>query len=195
MVKKHEKVLRDLTVAISSLDPVCSIVVYGSIGRGNYHEGSDIDLVVITWRHKHIADELDWQFEQNLFNNERGIEVKLDTGVIQGIRLDIHCRSPRNHVNGHMTGPVYHWGDGRILYDPSGIAQWGEDCVKQLLKDNPDFLKKLKKFHDQHQAWKKDNTIVREYETQLEFGDSIDLSKLVRNYRSFTEGIIEKSKR
>ena len=97
-------------------------------------------------------------------------------------------------MNGHMTGPVYHWGNGRILYDPSGIAQWGEDCVNQLLKDNPDFSKKLKKFHDQHQAWKKDNTIVREYETQLEFGDSIDLSKLVRNYRSFAEGIIEKQK-
>ena len=91
-----------------------------------------------------------------------------------------------------MSGPVYNWGDARILYDPSGIARWGEDCVKQLLADNSVFTEKLKKFHNQHQAWKQVNTRQREYETQLDFGNSVKLSSLVRNYRSFVEENIER---
>jgi len=84
-----------------------------------------------------------------------------------------------------MSGPVYSWGETRILYDPSGIAGWGENCTKQLLADNPDYAIKIKRFHDQHQEWKRDKTVIREFETQLDFGQSVDLSKLVRNYQSF----------
>jgi hypothetical protein len=187
MIGDHETVLRDLTARLSALDPVCSVMAEGSIGRGESRPDSDMDIVVISWRFQVLADELEWQFEKNLFNCDRGIEVKLDSGLFHGFQLDLHCRSPRNHVNLIMGGPVYRWGGTRVLYDPSGIARWGMECTERLLADNPDFAARLRRFHDQHQEWKRHKTTVREFETQLEFGESVDSSALVRNYKTFAE--------
>lgn len=186
-MSKHDRALRDLTAAISRLDPACSILAEGSIGRGEHGPDSDIDLVVITWRFRGIADELDWTWERNLFDGNGGLEVKLDSGQFQGIQLDLHCRSPRNHVNLVMRGPVYRWGGTRILYDPPGVAAWGVQCTETLLADNPDLAEKVKRFHDEHQRWKRDKTFERHFESQLEFGASLDLSTLVRRYESFAE--------
>jgi predicted nucleotidyltransferase len=193
-MNKHETALRDLTIRLSDLDPVCSILAQGSIGRGEYGPDSDIDLAVISWRFRELADELDWQIEQNLFNCNGGLEVKLDSGVYQGIRLDLHCRSPRNHVKLVMSGPVYRWGGSVILYDPSGIAQWGVECTNRLLADNPDFAARLKRFHDLQQKWKSDKTVKREFETQLDFGKSVDPSALVRNYEPFANQVLRLSR-
>jgi hypothetical protein len=184
-MKRHETVLHDLVLQISDLDPVCSVFAEGSVGRGEYRPDSDIDLVVVTWQFRQIRDDLEWNHDRNLFDGEQNLDVVLDTGTFQGITLDIHCRSPRNHVNLVMNGPVYRWGGTRILYDPSGIAQWGIECTKQLLADNPEYAGRLKRFHDQHQEWKQDKTTIREFETQLDFGGSVDTSTLIRDYESF----------
>ncbi len=187
MTEKHEAALLDLTTQLSHLDPVCSIFVAGSIGRGECRDDSDIDLTVISWRFRELADAFDWQIEKNHVNGEGGIEVRLDSGMFRGIHLDLHCRSPRNQVDLVMSGPVYRWGGTRILYDPSGIARWGVECIGRLLADNPEYASALRTFHDQHQNWKRDKATVREFESQLEFGQSVDVAKLVRNYHSFTD--------
>ena len=178
-----------LAADFAALDPVCSVLAEGSIGRGEHRPGSDIDLVVISWRFDVLADELGWQFERSLFNCDGGLEVKLDTGTYRGIRLDLHCRSPRNHVNLVMSGPVYRWGGTRILYDPSGIGRWGARCTERLLADNPGVAAALKEFHDRHQMWKRDKTTAREFESQMEFGRSLDLTGLVRNYETFAGSV------
>ena len=194
-MNKHEIALKNMVDLISNIDPVCSIFAEGSVGRGEYKPDSDIDLVVVTWRYKEIRNELEWQRERNLFDCENGLEVVLDTGLFQGIRLDLHCRSPRNHVNLIMQGPVYRWGGTRILYDPSGIAQWGVECIEKLLEDNPGFAETLKRFHDNHQFWKMDNSVEREFESQLAFGSSIDVSTLKRNYKTFANNAIQSDAR
>ena len=48
LVNRHETALRNLTIELSALDPICSILAHGSIGRGEYDFDSDIDLAVIT---------------------------------------------------------------------------------------------------------------------------------------------------
>lgn len=165
---RHEAVLDALTQIISGIDPVCSIYAGGSVGRGTHGPDSDIDLFVITWR-----------VERTLFDGDGGLEVMLDSGTFRGIRVDLHCRSLRNHTALIMGGPVYAWGPVRILYDPSGIAQWGAECTERLLSDNPALCAKLRRFHDLHQQWKRDKTTVRE------FGRSIDTAALIRRYPDF----------
>jgi len=39
--------VRDLAAAIRSRRRVSAIILYGSFARGDFHEGSDIDLIVV----------------------------------------------------------------------------------------------------------------------------------------------------
>lgn len=187
MVDRHETILRNMTRQIAALDPVCSVVAVGSVGRGEHRQDSDIDLMVVTWIYKKIADKLDWEHAKAIFCYEGRIEARLDQGSINGIGVDLHCRTPRNHHQVIMCRPVYRWGKVRILYDPSGIAKWGEECIQQFLSDNSDIARKIQRFHEQHQKWKRDRTFRREFEDQMEFAHSLDLSKAIFSYESFSD--------
>ena len=52
--------IRDLV----ELDPICSVIAIGSMGRGDYHPDSDMDINVVTWRYRETPNQLPWEHSQ-----------------------------------------------------------------------------------------------------------------------------------
>ena len=53
---------------------------------------------------------------------------------------------------------MVNWEAKRIVYDPSGIAAWGERCNQLFLQANPDVDLKLTLWHREYAAWKADRS-------------------------------------
>lgn len=184
---KHQQALKVLIRNLLELDPVCSIYAMGSIGRGDYQPDSDMDIFAITWLYCDVPSKLPWIHSQPLGEWDGG---RLDEGFVNGIKTHLNCSTPICYQNSIMTGPILWWEVACILHDPSGIAQWGENCRRQFFKDNPAIAEQTRRFNETYQNWKKDRSVVREFRTQWDFVQSVDISTIVINYESFADKVL-----
>lgn len=179
---KHQQALLALIRDLVELDPICSVFAVGSIGRGDYRPESDMDINVVSWRYQEIPKRLSWQYSQEMVNWEG---VRLDEGYVDGIKTHLNCSTPQNYQGLIMNAPVWRSGGSRILYDPSGIAEWGEGCVQQFFADNPEVAAACHRFHDEYLRYKRDKNFPRHHQTQEDFIRSLDLGKVRIRYTSF----------
>ena len=195
---KHQDILNELTKGLVDFDPVCSILVVGSVGRNDYRPDSDIDMHVVSWRCNdmstvldfllQVPDKIDWPTpERHIFVDDDG-----DPGwLVDGIPVHMSSYSPLAHQNSIMQAPIWRLGKKRILYDPSGIGVWGEECVKQFERDNPTICDPVNEFERTYQRWKRDRSITRQFERLEDFMVTVDLSQAVFSYKSFTDQALE----
>jgi len=179
---KHHRTLKALIRNLVELGPVCSVYAMGSIGRGDYGPESDMDIFAVTWRYRDVPSKLTWVYSQPLAEWDGG---RLDEGFVDGIKTHLNCSTPLCYQNGIMAGPILWWEPARILHDPSGIVQWGEDCRRQFFKDNPAIAEQTRRFNETYQKWKNDRAVVREFRTQGDFVRSVDRTGMVIKYGSF----------
>ncbi len=114
---KTIKQIYDVLVRFPSLEKA---VVYGSRAKGNYEEGSDIDLTL--WGDKSLHDDL-WEITSAL--NHGGIGYEFDVSIFD--ELD-HAKL-RDHINKH----------GKLFYERKKALGWetvklGEVCEVNLGK-------------------------------------------------------------
>ena len=179
---RHQLALANLIRDLVELDPICSVIAIGSMGRGDYHPDSDMDINVVTWRYRETPNQLPWEHSQCMVDWDG---VRLDEGFVDGIKTHLNCSTPDNYEGLIMTGPVWRWGESRVLYDPSGIAVWGEQCIRQFFADNPRVAEECQRFHDEYIRHKNDKSQPRRFRTQEEFVRSLDLRDLRITYAGF----------
>ncbi len=182
-MNRHETALTSLLNDIIAHDPLSSSIAVGSLASGEYTDSSDMDIVIVTWRFDTLADNIGWIHAHTYTREE---SVRFDEGTVDGVLCHVSASTPTNYQGHVLTGPVWRWGPSRILYDPSGIAKWGEGCQKKFYQDNPELDAKQAIFHEQYRRWKSDRGFRRDFETQADFVDSIDLSGAAINYTAFT---------
>lgn len=151
-----------------------------------------MDINVVSWQYQHIPRKLSLRYSQELVNWEG---VRLDEGYVDGIKTHLNCSTPQNYQNLIMGSPVWRWGGSRILYDPSGIAEWGERCVQQFFADNPEIAEACRRFHDEYIRHKRNKTLPRPHQTQEEFVRSLDLSKTRITYKTFASRALDDAAR
>ena len=185
---KHQDALVKLIHDLVELDPVCSVIAVGSVGRADYHPESDMDINVVTWRYREIPEQLSWDYSQEMDNLDG---VRVDEGYVNGIKTHLNCSTPANYQGLIMHAPVWSWGGSRVLHDPSGIAEWGEQNIRQFFADNPRIAEECRRFHDEYLRHKKDKSTPRRFQTQGDFFRSLDLSDVRITYESFTNKTLE----
>lgn len=183
-MNKHEIALTSLLNDIITHDPLCSVIVVGSIARGDYTPNSDMDVTVVSWRFDTLPDEIGWHHTRTYSRTSKG---RFDEGIVKGVVCDMAVGTPSNYEGHVMTGPVWRRGPSIILYDPSGIAEWGERCRNQFYQENSELNKKCIEFENQYRRAKADRSFKREFETESEFVQSLDLSSVKISYSSFVE--------
>ena len=152
---RHQQALTKLIRDLIELDPICSVIAIGSIGRGDYRPESDMDINVVTWRCQEIPRQLPWDLSQEIVHWDG---VRLDEGYVDGIKTHLNCSTPTNYQGLIMRGRVWRWGESRVLHDPSGIAEWGERCIRQFFADNPQIAGQCRQHHDEYLRHKKDRS-------------------------------------
>lgn len=155
---RHQRALQKLVQELSKFDPICSVIAIGSVGRGDYRPESDMDVNVVSWRYQEIPRKLSWEYSQQMVDWDG---VRLDEGYVDGIKTHLNCSTPQNYQCLIMSAPVWRWGRSRILYDPSGIADWGERCIEQFFEDNPQIAEACRRFHDEYLHHKRDRRLPR----------------------------------
>ena len=195
---KHQSILDEVVQGLIGFDPVCSILVVGSVGRGEYRPDSDIDMIVVSWRCKEMSTELDMFLQvpdkidwptpgRHAFVDDDG-----DTGwIVDGIPVHMLCYSPLDHQKTIMERPIWRLGKKRIVHDPSGIGRWGEECVQQFERDNPMICDKVNEFERTYQRFKMGESVTRQFDRLEDFMATIDLSEAVFRYESFANKAFE----
>lgn len=188
---KHQAALAKLVRGLVELDAGCSIYAMGSIARGDYGTDSDMDVFAVTRRCHEIPGALAWQPTRVLADWSEG---RLDEGFVEEIQVHLNCSSPKWYEDGIMSGPVVaHWWDpARILHDPSGIVAWGERCRERFFRDNPHIAERSRRFSEEYRAWKRDRSVAREFQTQLEFMRSLEGIDCIIAYERFSAARLDR---
>lgn len=111
-------------------DDLVSVVVYGSIARGDYRRDSDVDLLIIVRNLPRTITERLMLFDEV----ERGLEDDLDRLMDMGYHVTL---SPvlRTPEEARRFSPLYMdmTQDAVILYDKDGFFRRVLDGVKRIL--------------------------------------------------------------
>lgn len=198
---KHQSILDEVVRGVIGFDPVCSILVVGSVGRGDYRPDSDIDMIVVSWRCNdmstvrdaflQVPDKVDWPTPcRHAFVDDDG-----DPGwSVDGVPVHMLSYSPLDHQATIMERPIWRLGKKRILHDPSGIGTWGERCAQQFERDNPTVCAEVNEFVRAYQRFKKGEAVTRRFERLEDFMATIDLSQAVFRYESFANEFLERTR-
>lgn len=79
MLNERTQILKEIKQAVLEVDPGAEVVLFGSRARGDYHEESDWDILILVDK-----DEKDVEFKKNVRNALYELELKEDT-IITGI--------------------------------------------------------------------------------------------------------------
>lgn len=153
-MRNHEDWLVEIRRILIEIDPVCSLIVVGSIGRGVVRADSDIDMHMVTWRVSDVPAQLPWAVRHTHFDVGA---ARLDTWALPDERirkLDLCLHTPPLFQQRVLGDPVCNWGGRRILYDPSGIGAWDLLCSEAFRQANPAIDAELTKWHVVYAAWK-----------------------------------------
>ena len=77
-MSRHEQSLTEIRDKLVELDPMCAILVVGSVGRGVHRPDSDIDMIVVTAHVQAVAAALPWRLEHTHFGASSA-DQRLDT--------------------------------------------------------------------------------------------------------------------
>ena len=117
-------IMRMAEAVVAAVDPD-KVILFGSQARGDIHEGSDVDLLVI------VGDDRD-EREASAAAREALKRVKpwCDVFVARDIRL-----RRRGRAVGTIFRPAL--ADGRLLYDAVASPQWDESRRAAVLEVDP----------------------------------------------------------
>jgi predicted nucleotidyltransferase len=116
MGDRHSKLLDSLMAEMKREPSIIGVMLQGSVARGDYHTGSDLDLLVL------VAD---------------GQGKGLVSEQIDGILVERHYRDEATLRHRFERRPAIAYGlvEGRILYDPQGRLAGLTDHARRLLAD------------------------------------------------------------
>ncbi|AZR73001.1 hypothetical protein BBF96_06085 [Anoxybacter fermentans] len=117
MIEKFEKVIDQICKELQQRDNLVGIILFGSLAKGNYHKGSDIDLYVVG------EDEKD----RVTFFYREGIPVQLLWRSVEDFKKKI-LKPTRDIPMGLI---------GKILYDPTGMIQKYMEKSRKLADQGP----------------------------------------------------------
>jgi hypothetical protein len=128
-VDEVESVLQHLTDWVRRRPDVRALALVGSWARGTPHDGSDVDVVLLTDSPEHYIDGDDWLHDvggvrlirtldwgavtERRFALASGLEVELDVGTSSWASVDPIDSGTRTVATDGM----------RLLYDPDGLLQ------------------------------------------------------------------------
>jgi hypothetical protein len=134
---KQRQLAERLAAECSVIDPSCSVVAFGSVGRGDERSESDLDLMVLTELSKLISDRLTWdEFRGGEVGDE--IPVRVHHGRIDGIGVDVHSCTPQNRLAVVRDIPHISYGEVLILRDPTGVAGKCKETACAYFAAHPD---------------------------------------------------------
>ncbi|MEQ8786292.1 MAG: nucleotidyltransferase domain-containing protein [Pirellulaceae bacterium] len=122
-----------------SIDARCSVVLIGSVARGEQRTRSDLDLNLIfpgdecpLGRHPYVAEDNRWQ-----------LQVK---DQIEGVRIDVAWETEHallGRLRGDDVVNCRPFSQGRVLHDPGGIATTCLDMVKTWFAEHPEIASRF----------------------------------------------------
>ncbi len=70
----RQDILKEIKQSVISIDENAEVVLFGSRARGDYHEESDWDVLV-------LVDEYDWKLKNRFIDKLFEVQIKEDIGI------------------------------------------------------------------------------------------------------------------
>jgi hypothetical protein len=144
-MSKHQDILNKLIHEIVKADPLCGVVLQGSVAAGCERPDSDIDLFV-------VCSTTTPRFNDYIQSDNRGnMRAK---GPIEGIIVDIGwecCESLATTIERKGAAGWFMFSQGIIIHDPQGLAKRCQDAMHAWFEENPSIAR----------AWAKQQQDVR----------------------------------
>lgn len=159
-MNKHRQVLATIIDELTILDPDCSIILAGSMGRGEEQDGSDIDMFVCFSREpKHFSD-LIRENNRNRWHSHterEGISIDIGWNLLDSL--------PDEIPEGTEMVP-YVFVRANIVRDPSGkVGRWVK-AMRLWLERNRWIEQEWSKQYEEMLRHKKDPSFPLKYDEQ-----------------------------
>ncbi len=70
----RQDILKEIKQSVISIDENAEVILFGSRARGDYHEESDWDVLV-------LVDEYDWKLKNRFVDKLFEVQIKEDIGI------------------------------------------------------------------------------------------------------------------
>lgn len=114
-----------------------SVVLFGSVGRGDYRPGSDIDLLIVI---EGLAP--------TRLARRAELDAALDAAIKVGVDAPVNCHLKTPEEAKHLTVMYFDLPyDAKILHDTNGFFKKIVDDVKKKIKINGSVRKRIGRFY------------------------------------------------